>query len=291
MTTATSVGPDVNAILGSDDSEIGTVVSSNFGESGAGQIEITPSEAPAEASGEQLIAGKFKTQEDLIKAYKSLESKLGQPAGEASAEEGSEEPEGSEAPLQMGSRDGEDEAGEETEARSSEDEDEGSGLDLSSYSEEFAQNGELSDGSFEALEKAGIPRQMVEAYIAGIGAIQQTRAQELYASAGGETEFKAMVEWGTANLPQQQQDAFNAAVSSAVSSGDMTQAAMLVQAVKAQMGAGEPQLLNANSGNAPGGAEPFSSRSDMANAMRDPRYSKDPAYVAEVQARLAVSDF
>lgn len=286
MTEALSVGPDVNAILGSDGAELGTVVSSNFSESGAGQVEIapaTPSEAPEP---EKLIAGKFKSQEDLVKAYKALESKLGQ-----SAEETPTEPESSEAPLQMGSEEGQEEAGEETEARSSEDEEEGSGLDLSPYQSEFAENGELSEESFKSLADAGIPREMVETYVQGIQAIQQTRAQELYASAGGEDQFKALVGWGTANLPQEQQEAFNAAVTSAISVGDMTQASMLVQAVRAQMGAGEPQLLNTNTGTPATGAEPFESRSAMAAAMRDPRYSKDAAYVAQVQARLAVSDF
>lgn len=291
MTLATSVGPDVDAILGSDNSEVGTVVSSNFSESGAGQIEITPSTPPAEPAGDELLAGKFKTQDDLIKAYKSLESKLGQPAEEASAEENPEEPEGGEASLRMGSEEAEGEAGEETEARSSEDEEQGSGLDLSPFATEFAETGQLSDESFEALEKQGIPRVMVDQYIAGVQAIQSVRGEQLYAAAGGKDEFNAMVKWGTANLPQEQQDAFNAAVNTAIVEGDLTAASMLISGVKAQMGGSEPSLLNSNTGDAPGGVEPFSSRSDMANAMRDPRYSKDPAYVAEVQARLAVSDF
>lgn len=288
MTTATSVGPDVNAILGSDNSEIGTVVSSNFGESGAGSVEIAPSNPPAEPAGDELIAGKFKTQEDLIKAYKSLESKLGQPAEEAPAPEDA----ASDDVPPMGENEAnsaEETTDEVTDEPSEEDRSEG--LDLKAFTAEFAETGQLSDESFEALEKQGIPRAMVDQYIAGVQAIQANRGEQLYAAAGGKDEFNAMVKWGTANLPQEQQDAFNTAVNTAIVEGDLTAATMLISAVKSQMGGSEPSLLNANTGNAPGGVEPFASRADMAAAMRDPRYSKDPAYVAQVQARLAVSDF
>lgn len=283
-----SVGPDVDAILGDREATPGEVVESNFSDMGTVHIE-KPSEAPAEdkAAEAELLAGKFKTPEDLVKAYKELESKLGN-----RSEEPAEADDGDSVPAMGDSEQpgkGDEEASEDGESAS---DDEGSKpLDLSTFASEFAETGELSEDSFKALEASGIPREMVDQYIAGVSAIQATRGQELYSAAGGEDSFKALVKWGAANLPAEQRNAFDAAVSKAIVEGDFTTASMMVQAVKAQMGNGEPQLLNTSSQPAADGAKPFESQAEMAAAMRNPRYSKDPAYVAEVQRRLAVSDF
>jgi hypothetical protein len=66
---------------------------------------------------------------------------------------------------------------------------------------------------------------------------------------------------------------------------------MMIQAVKAQMGNGEPNLLNTVTGAAGDGVQPFANRSEMVEAMRDPRYANDPGFVQQVQQRLAISDF
>ena len=49
--------------------------------------EQSEQELPSDQSTEELIAGKFKSQDDLLKAYKELEAKLGQPKEESESEE------------------------------------------------------------------------------------------------------------------------------------------------------------------------------------------------------------
>lgn len=163
-------------------------------------------------------------------------------------------------------------------------------IDFEAYGTELATNGKLSDESYAALEKFGLNREMTDTYIAGIQAIQTLNGQKLHAAAGSAEAYNAMVEWGTKNLSQAEQDAFNKSVEIAIATGDDTSAKLLIEGIKAKMGGGEPNYVQGK--NKPGGGvQPFASRSEMAEAMNDPRYSRDAAYVAEVQARLAVSNF
>lgn len=287
MTDAVSVGPDVNAILNGDGGAPATVVDSNFSDDGSGTIRMEGTPPSTEEPAEELILGKFKSQEDLEKAYKELESKLGsKPAEEAPAEEAPAEDNGV---PKMGEEPTEGEP--EVEAEAEAEGEEGQGLNFEAFGKEVAENGTLSDASFEAIEKAGIPRDIAEGYLAGLQATQTLRGQQLYTAAGGEDEFKALVKWGSANLPPEQQDAFNNSINAAILEGDFTSSSMMIQAVKAQMGNGEPNLLNTVTGAAGDGVQPFANRSEMVEAMRDPRYSSDPGFVQQVQKRLAISDF
>ena len=54
------------------------------------------SQSDSEQEDVSLIGGKFKTQDDLLKAYNELQAKLGQPASEGEEEESEEPVEGSE---------------------------------------------------------------------------------------------------------------------------------------------------------------------------------------------------
>ncbi|WP_251275208.1 capsid assembly protein, partial [Enterobacter hormaechei] len=87
------------------------------------------------------------------------------------------------------------------------------------------------------------------------------------------------------NLSAEQKRAFN----EAVQSGDAGRAALAVQGLVALRG-GNGRLLNGKTAaNADAGPKPFQSQAQVVEAMRDVRYHRDPAYRAEVSARLAVS--
>ena len=91
-----------------------------------------------------LIDGKFKSQEDLLKAYKELEKKLHSP----NQEETEVVPQAT------------------TEAEAKEVV-EAAGLDFSNLYTEFQTNGALSEASYKALAEKGIPEDVVNAYIEG----------------------------------------------------------------------------------------------------------------------------
>lgn len=255
----------------------GEVVDSNIpelGASGAGTISVGPDDVAAEeeapkeegsepSAEEELIAGKFKTQDDLIKAYKELESKMGAKPEEAEASE-----------------DGKEEA---SDSRQLE-------IDFEGLGKEFAESGSLSEDSLKALSEAGIPEEISSTYIEGINAIQTLRGNQLYEAAGGKEAYEAAVKWGSQNLDEKQREAFDTAVNAAIIEGDFAAASMMIQSVKAQMGGNEPSYVKASTGSTNAeGIRPFESREDMMAAMRDPRYSKDAEYVAMVQKRLAIS--
>jgi len=110
--------------------------------------------------------------------------------------------------------------------------------------------------------------------------------------AGGEQQYQAMASWAAKNLSD---DAVSA-INDAMNSGDIGRALSAVKSMQydyMQHAGYEPRLLG---GRAPAAEGPkgFQSEAQVVAAMADPRYqngpNQDPAYVKEVEARLAVSN-
>lgn len=159
--------------------------------------------------------------------------------------------------------------------------------DLSKFETEFNSTGKFSDASYAELEAMGINRAMVDQYATGVQAHQaQTRA-EIHSVVGGEQQFQQVMQWATTNLSEPEKAAYN----NAVNSGNVAAIKLAVAGMNARFGqtyGREPNLLG---GKAPStsGPEEFSSWNSVVKAMSDSRYHEDPAYRAEVEARIAVS--
>lgn len=225
----------------------------------------TADDSGGSGDGEKIL-GKFNTQEELVEAYRELESKLSsQGNGEGSEAQSQEE-------LDQAAREAVDKA---------------EGVDMQSLSQEYAQNGELAEESYKALEDAGIPRDMVDQFIEG----QEARAAQAEArvkeSIGGEEQFSKVVEWASGNLSQEQIDAYNAEVNS----GDPRRMEQAVQALAYQYSQAKPEepKLVGGEGQGQGSNDGFQSVAELTEAMKDPRYHKDPAYRKDVERRLAAS--
>lgn len=210
---------------------------------------------------EQLLAGKYKTPEDLEKAYKELEAKLGNQNKEEKQVE-APTPTSEEAEKQV------------TEA----------GLDFSALNQEYADNGELSADTYKSLESKGIDKATVDAYIAGQEALAQQNVARLQASIGGEAEFNSMVEWAADNLSEAEKATFN----KAVSSEDMAEFAIkgLYARYRAEAA---PRLLDGS----PNGATTtgYQSYKEMTRDMANPLYKTDAAYRKSVEQKIARSKF
>lgn len=218
-------------------------------------------DAPRQQDGE-LLLGKFKSVEELAKAYQELERKQSQ-AGRQKAQQPSSDM---------------------TEDKASELIDK-AGLDVEAMSDYFYENGSLSEEHYTALEKAGIPRAFVDQYIAGIEAQAQTYRDQLMEEIGGEEAFAAMAAWAAANLSEQELADYN----EAVDSGDlsMVRSAVMSLAFRYQQAAGrDPKLISGQAG----GPSGFESIAQLTAAMKDPRYETDPAYRREVEQRLSRSN-
>tara|TARA_B110000483_G_scaffold89688_1_gene110759 strand:- start:9274 stop:10071 length:798 start_codon:yes stop_codon:yes gene_type:complete len=153
---------------------------------------------------------------------------------------------------------------------------------------EFTETGQLSDETFLSLEKSGIPREMVEAYMRGQEAVSVASATEIQNSIGGVDNYNAMSEWAGETLEDGDLTAYNAIVES----GTVEQARVAVKGMYAQfLGAGgkAPELAQGTTSGV-GGSKAFGSAASMVEAMQDPRYKSDPAYRTQVEKRIAVSN-
>jgi Phage T7 capsid assembly protein len=200
----------------------------------------------------EWLPEKFKSPEDMATAYKELESKQG------SQEQTTEED-------NAGTADADADV-----------------FDVAS--DEFYEAGELSDGTYKKLEAAGINREMVDQYIAGVSAVQAQVFDAVTGAVGGEEAYSKMTDWAANNMTEAQLNAFNAQVET----GDLATAQLAVQGLAAQyqQAVGTmPTGFQLGGGQEASGSS-FASVAELQSAMSDPRYSNDPAYRADVAKRL-----
>jgi len=226
----------------------------------------TQAELPQDQSDRpEWLPEKFKSAEDMAQAYAELEKKLGQaPKEDEQVEEEAEDNE------------------EQTEENTSE-----AYKAVAEASKEFFENdGQLSEETYNALEKAGLPRDLVDSYAAGQQALLASEEGQIKSVAQG--NYDAMAEWANENLPQEEIDAFD----EVVTGGSISQAKLAVQGLYAryqnEVGAKPKLTQGAVSGVS---TMPFKSMQELARAQSDPRYkSGDKAYHEEIDRRLSVSN-
>lgn len=223
--------------------------------------EPTPEERPS------WLPEKFKSPEDLAKAYDELQRKLssGEKPDASQPETKTDEPTQDEVKAAVDS----------------------AGLDFDALSTEFSQNGDISTESREALVKAGYGEDLIDNYLEGQRAIMQLNRMEIFNEVGGEDAYAAMTTWAASALSDAEINAYN----EAVDSGDKAKIKLAVAGLKAKFegaNGSEPNLINGGTGQMSG--DVFRSTAELTAAMRDPRYKTDPAYRADVQSKLARSN-
>ena len=227
-------------------------------------------ELPQEQSDRpEWLPEKFKSAEDMAQAYAELEKKLGQAPKEDTEE--SEQVE---------------EKAEDEKEQSEEDVSEAYKAVAEASKEFFENDGQLSEETYNALEKAGLPRDLVDSYAAGQQALLQSEEAQIQSVANG--QYDAMAEWANENLPQEEIDAFD----EAVTGGTVQQAKLAVQGLYARYQNATGSTPKLTQGTAVGASTmPFKSMQELARAQSDPRYrSGDKAYHEEIDRRLAVSN-
>lgn len=219
----------------------------------------------------EWLPEKFKSAEDMAKAYSELEKKMSGGKSEPETEETPEEtpdPQNTEA----------------TEVAKVLDK---AGVDFDTLQAEYAANGGIGEESYKQLEEAGFPQQLVDSWIAGQQALANDINNQVFSSVGGEEQYYQMVEWASESLPPAEVDAFN----KAIDSGDMSMVNMAVNGLAAryrsEVGT-EPQLIQGETTGNSGGS--FNSAAELTAAMRDPRYQNDPAYRQAVAQKLSRSN-
>lgn len=159
-------------------------------------------------------------------------------------------------------------------------------LDFDDIETEFDEFDGLSEETYARLESAGIPRRIVDNYIAGALAMGERLEAEMHALVGGPERFEAMLDWAQTNLSPEELEAYDAAVTSSPEAARLAVRGLFAEFSRA---AGDrPRLVGgALAGRAGGG---FGSTQELVDAIKDPRYKKDPAYRADVERRLSRSN-
>jgi|TARA_B100000282_G_scaffold285111_1_gene250297 hypothetical protein len=232
-----------------------------------------------EAEHEQLLAGKYRSTEDLEAAYLSLQKKLGQQEEEVdyeSSDEGYEEEEGSDEEVS----------------------DEAPAVSLINEASEeyYANDGTLSEETIERFSEMS-SQDLVNAYIeiqsknpqANPQGIEMSDAQvnSVMNAAGGEAEYNRVVEWAASNLDNRSIDAFD----SVVDSGNPAAINIAFAGLKSRYedaNGYEGRMLQGRAADSRG--DVFRSQAELVAAMGDPRYDTDPAYRADVIEKLELSD-
>ena len=230
--------------------------------------EIKPTQSKPEG-----LPEKFNSVDELVKSYSELEKKLGE---QSQPTEKSVDPV-SKAEVKEQPKSDLDIA---TKAVDS------AGLNMESLSEEYAKEGKLADGSYKSLEKAGIPKDYVDRFIAGQQAIADQQSSSVKEMVGGTQAYDSMSEWASQNLSETEKTAYN----SAVNSKDLESVKLAVVGLKAryaQSTGSEPKLVEGKA--SASGEQGFQSWAQVTQAMSDPRYAKDVAYQTEVKNKLANS--
>lgn len=221
------------------------------------QVEEQQTEEASERP--EWLPEKFKSAEDMAKAYSELESKIG--------ERGEEGEEGVEAQ---------------------------SSFNILDIQEQYAETGEVSEEGFKALEQIGIPKEYVERYIAGQVAIRDSQIQKIYDVAGGEERYEEINSWASENLNESEIDYFNEQLNSQDFSKSETAIKGLVARFNQDQGIGPDLIKGSTSGS--GGVRPYSSMGEYLEAMglRDQtgkkKYEHDSSYRKQVEKRLEISN-
>ena len=222
---------------------------------------------------EQLLAGKYKSAEELEKAYVELQKKLGE-GTEEKEEQGEAEPSEEEAP-------------EISPAQSL----------ITDASAEYAENGQLSEEMMSKFSEMS-SQDLVQAYIEMQANAPQTEAAEpvelsdndvnaIKNSVGGEAEYDKVIDWATTNLSESQIEAYD----DIISTGNTDVIQMMVDGLKAKYDAANGSEGRMLSGKAPNNSgDVFRSQQEVVAAIADPRYDRDPAYRNDVLEKLERSD-
>lgn len=223
----------------------------------------------------EWLPEKFKSVEEMAKAYSELEKK--QSGGDA--KEAATEPKKDEAAADAANASAEEAAAAAKAA----------GVNFEELSASYAENGQLSDAEYKKLADGGIPKAMVDAYIAGVEAQNAQYEAKVFEAAGGEEAYDKLTDWGAQNLTDAEIEAFD----SAVNSGNMGQVAAAVNGLKArmQLNQGKAPEATVNGKNAGGPVQGFRSTAEMEAAMNNPLYDTDPAYREDVYRKMAAAKF
>ena len=221
-----------------------------------------------------LIGGKFKSQDDLLKAYNELQKKLGQDTPEETDEAPEEE---EETPEEVPDEDQPEVIKQTTDY-------------MVELQKAYGDNGELPEEAIEHFGKMD-PKDLIESYLAyssktRAGTVQQSEINAIKNAVGGEEAYTEMLDWARDNLSPDEISDFNAVTGT----GNVAAIRFAVDSLgnrwKSNVGYEAPLVTGKKAASK---SKVFRSQAELGRAISDPRYSTDPAYRMDVEEKLARS--
>ena len=232
--------------------------------------------ADDENEGVALIGGKFKSQDDLLKAYQELQKKLGSPDEEAA-------PEAADETTEETTDEPEPEQTDET-------------VDyMQQLGKEYEETGSLSEEAIDRLAQMD-QKQLIQSYLkyyqqsaqsAQQAQLQDAAIADIKQSVGGEEAYSEMIQWAGENLDTTEIDNFNAVTATNNPAAIRFAVEALNNRYRSEVGYEAP-LISGNKGSS--GPKPYRSNAELARDIANPLYHSDPAFRADVEARLARSN-
>ena len=254
---------------------------------------------------ENLLAGKYKTTEDLESAYKELEKKLGDKESgleREASEETTDEPQQLD-PATFYNEDGSVnyDVANEVYGEQVSNIFKNSEIDPFKMNEHFMENnGTLSDEMYDTLGKAGLNKSVVDSYLEGVRQqagydtsqsdpaapiLTDQEIVEVQGIAGGKAGYEQLMAWATDNLSDADAKNFDEVV-------ETGNKAAVTFAIKALMGQYE-DAQGRDSNLITGKQSPTPTYRSMAEVVRDmnnPLYDNDESYRDDVRRKLELSN-
>ena len=219
----------------------------------------------------QLLAGKYKTAQDLEQAYIELQKKLGS------------------QDTQPEEQDQDEQAPEETTEA-----DEGVEF-IGTLDSEFSESGELSAETLEKLSSME-SKDLVDAYFRyqdQLGPQQPVgremtdqEVNQIYDSVGGQQQYQQMTQWAADNLDADTVQAFD----NVIDTGNVAAINLALRGLQSQYNDSVGYENNMLQGKPAQSVNGYRSQAEVVRDMNDPRYDRDPAYRQEVMDKLANSN-
>jgi hypothetical protein len=161
--------------------------------------------------------------------------------------------------------------------------------ELDSFAEAIAAaNGEIPEAILKTITERGLPADVVKGYVEGRVAVERLQYADLINDIGGDAEFAKIRGWAAVNLKPEDRERINGYVKAR----DYGALKNVYRALKTQfVGAVGTDPARVVSGSpASAGPVAFASQAEFQRALRDPRYTNDPAYQRQILERLRVSN-
>lgn len=141
----------------------------------------------------------------------------------------------------------------------------------------------LDDADYEAWKKHGFESVDVDMHISGLKAIAKLRSIELHSEAGGEAQYKDMVDWARTVYTPAEAELFNRDVHSDNDEAAKSAVRNLVARYKQANGVRGRDITNSGAGRS---ADGYLNREEMLADMKKPEYSKSSTFRAEVARKV-----